>query len=52
MSFDIKLHTRAVRNGDVSLAVHEVGQPGGDPLLVLHAAGFHGLTYLPVVLTL
>jgi hypothetical protein len=49
MSSDLKYRTIRVKNGDVSIAVHEFGKNGGDPLLVLHAASFHGLAYLPTV---
>eukprot|EP00884_Botryococcus_braunii_P007788 jgi/Botrbrau1/1700/Bobra.116_2s0042.1 len=52
MSSDLSYRTIRVKNGDVTIAVHEFGKAGGDPLLVLHAASFHGLAYLPTVLPL
>lgn len=34
---------------DGSLVVRELGRDGQPSLLLLHASGFHGMSYLPLV---
>lgn len=51
MSSNVNTSYRTIKlsNHGVSIAVHDVGGKDCDALLILHAAGFHSLAYLPMV---
>lgn len=51
MSANVNTTYRTVKinNQGVSIAVHDAGGKDGDALLVVHAAGFQSLAYLPMV---